>query len=223
VDEGVVRAAALISTVLACYCWVPYVRSVLRGDTRPHRLSWTVFLMMDAMVVGAQVLAGGRLSVLVSAVGFLFAAVITALAFWTHPAGPPPKNGLADWTLFAGAVVAMGAWALTRSNTLAVWLTVAVDLFATAMIVMKVHREPGSEAVKPWAIGTAAYAFSCITLASVHPGILYVRPVYGLVADAALVGVLVLAGRGHRSSIGSMDRESDRGGLRTGAEHANAV
>jgi hypothetical protein len=55
------------------------------------------------------------------------------------------------------------------------------------MIILKLRRQPKSEAPGPWVIGTIAYVFTCLSLVNTSFGVLYVRPIYGLVCDAALV------------------------------------
>lgn len=59
--------AGVLSTVLAVYCTVPYIRSILAGRTKPHQFSWLVFTIMNGIVTVAQFLEGGTTSVLISA------------------------------------------------------------------------------------------------------------------------------------------------------------
>jgi hypothetical protein len=172
-----------ISTALAIYSAVPYIRSVLNGKTKPDRLGWLVFTIMNGMVFFAQVFSGGRSSTLVSLAFFVFSLTVFLLTFIKGTTSSTQTTKL----LFAFALITMIIWALTRNNDIAIWLTVLIDLFATAIIILKTRRHPGTENVESWAIGTLAYVFSCITLYHVPLGILYVRPIYGLVLDAALV------------------------------------
>lgn len=96
----------------------------------------------------------------------------------------------------------MQIWALTKSNVIAIWLTVVIDVFATAMILLKVRQEPGSESAEPWLLGTIAYVFSCITLIGTPASALYVRPIYGLITDAVIVGMIVLVTKTRRLQSG---------------------
>ncbi|HET9174053.1 MAG TPA: hypothetical protein VFN56_02090 [Candidatus Saccharimonadales bacterium] len=175
-----------VSTGLAIYSGYPYIKSVLDGKTRPHRLGWLVFTIMNGMVFFAQYFAGGRESTLISLAFFVYSLVIFILSFSKGDS----KTSPADWYLFTFALVAMVTWAITKSNDIAIWLTVFIDLAATTMIILKVRVKPDSEAPYPWLIGTIAYIFSCLTLYHVPVSILYVRPVYGLVCDAAIVGFI---------------------------------
>jgi hypothetical protein len=178
--------AAVLSTVLAIYSGIPYIRAVLNGKTKPHQLSWLVFTIMNSMVFLAQYLAGGRSSTLISLTFAIYSFIIFILSF---SKGTRNTSRL-DKLLFTFALVAMVIWVLTRSNEIAIVLTLLIDLAATTMIILKVRVHPNSEAPFSWLIGTIAYVFSCITLINVHPGILYVRPIYGLLCDGALTGFI---------------------------------
>lgn len=175
--------AGTISTVLAIYSAVPYIRSVMNGKTKPDRLGWLVFTIMNGMVFFAQFFSGGRSSTLVSLAFFLFSATVFLLSFLKGTTSSTKTTKL----LFVFAMITMIIWALTKNNDIAIWLTVLIDLFATAIIILKTRKHPGTENVESWVIGTLAYVFSCIALYQVPIGILYVRPIYGLVLDTALV------------------------------------
>lgn len=183
---SIIGIAAAISTLLALYCGYPYIKSVLNGKTHPHQLSWLVFTIMNGMVFFAQYLAGGRVSTLISLTFFVYSLITFVLSL----SRGTRNTSRADKGLFLFAVLAMIAWVVTRSNVLAIWLTLLIDLAATSMIILKVRKQPDSEDPEAWFFGALAYVFACITLFSVHFGILWVRPIYGLVCDAGLVGFI---------------------------------
>lgn len=179
---SLIGIAGIISTVLAVCAGVPYIRSILNGKTKPHRLGWLVFTTLNGMVFFAQYLAGGRISTLVSLIFFIFSIVIFGLSIKRGTS----KTSKADRYLFIFAMIAIVAWGISRNNELAIWLTLLIDVAATSMIILKIRKLPDSEAPLPWAIGGFAFVFSCITLIDVTPGILYVRPIYGLASQAVV-------------------------------------
>lgn len=182
----IIELAGIVSTLLAVISGIPYIDAVLKGRTRPHQLGWLVFTIMNGMVFFAQYLAGGRISTLISLTFFVYSVIIFLLSF----SRGSKETSNSDKYLFVLALLAMFAWAITRNNDLAIWLTLIIDISATAMIILKVRISPDSEDPFPWLLGTIAYGFSCITLLGVNFGILYVRPIYGLVCDGVLVGAI---------------------------------
>lgn len=175
--------AAFLSTAIAIYCTIPYIISVLRRKTKPHQLSWLVFVIMNGIVLFSQYFSGARESVLISLTFFIGSFLVLLLSI---------KYGVRDtskWdkALFGFALATIVIWYLTRSNEVAIWLTLLIDVFATSMIILKVKSEPHSEDPYPWALAGIAYVFTLFTLVGHQIDILYVRPTYGLVCDAVLV------------------------------------
>lgn len=174
---------SVLSTVLGLYSVVPYVRAIRQGKTHPHQFSWLIFTLMSGITVLSQLLEGARASVIIFAVFFVNQLIILLFSFKYGVRG----TSRFDRILFAAAILTIVLWALTRSNELAIWLTVLIDIFATSMTVLKIRHHPSSEAVFPWVTATLACVFNCLTLVTVPFGILYVRPVYALLSEAVVV------------------------------------
>lgn len=178
-----VNIAAFFSTALAIYSIFPYIQAILTKKTKPHQFTWLVFFIMNGIVFFSQYFAGARASVLISLTFFIGSFFIFLLSI---------KFGIRDSSkldklLFIFALSTIGLWLLTKNNSVAIWLTILIDLSATTMMVLKVKSQPDSEDPFPWIIGAAAYVFTCLTLTGKPISILYVRPIYGLVVDALLV------------------------------------
>jgi len=180
--------SGIVAAILGAYSTIPYVIAILKKKTRPHQLSWLVFTIMNGIVFFSQFFAGARLSVIITAIFFVGSILIflLSLKYGTR------KSSRWDKTLFGIAIVTIAVWYLTRNNDLAIWLTVIIDLAASTMIIFKLRTQPDSESAQPWIIATVAYIFTCISLMGTPFGILYVRPLYGLVCDAALVFFIFL-------------------------------
>ncbi len=165
-----------VSTFLAIIGTIPYVRSILRGQTRPHQFSWLVFCIMNGLVFVTQFLEGARQSTLISLVFFVTTFIVFVLSFFKGSRNTSPF----DKFLFAAALFTVALWLLTENNVLAIWLTVIIDICATTMTLLKIKVEPHSEDPTPWTISTVAFVFTCLTLAGKPVSVLYVRPFYGL-------------------------------------------
>jgi hypothetical protein len=139
----------------------------------------------------SQFLAGGRQSVLIALVFFISSTAdfVLSLKYGTR------NTSRWDRLLFGSALLTIVIWILTQSNVAAIWLTVLIDIAATAMIIFKIKAHPNSEDPYPWAILTVAHTFTCLTLFNKPFGILYVRPYYGLASGAAVVAAIWLSRR----------------------------
>ncbi|HSW78252.1 MAG TPA: hypothetical protein VLG36_05630 [Candidatus Chromulinivoraceae bacterium] len=176
------KIAGFISTAVAAYCIIPYVLAILNGKTKPHQLSWLVSAIMNGIAFLSQYLSGGRLSTLVSLIFFAGSFIILLLSL---------KYGVRntskwDKLLFGFALLTIAIWFTTHSNDIAIWLTLLIDIFGTSMVALKVKSEPHSEDPFPWTLAAVAYIFSLLSLAGQPLGILYVRPIYGLICNLTL-------------------------------------
>lgn len=183
------NVAAFLSTAIAIYCTIPYIVAILRGKTKPHQLSWLVFVIMNGIVLFSQYFEGGRQSILI-ALTFFIGSLIVFLLSWKYGTRDTSRW---DRLLFIFALATVVLWLLTRSNAFAIWLTVLIDFAATTMMILKVRSEPFSEEPLPWFLAIVAYVFSCLSLTGSHDYILYVRPVFGgFVCDGALLLAILL-------------------------------
>lgn len=177
---------AFLSTAFAIFSAVPYIQAILKKKTKPHQFTWLVFFIMNGIVFFSQYLAGGRASVLISFTFFIasFFIFLLSLKFGVR------DSSKFDKLLFVFALSTVGIWLLTKNNSIAIWLTILIDLSATTMMVLKIQSDPNSEEPFPWLIGAVAYVFTSLTLIGQPLSILYVRPLYGLFIDAAIVAFI---------------------------------
>ncbi len=190
--------AAFLSTAIAIYCTIPYIRAILKGKTKPHQLSWLVFVIMNGIILFSQYFEGGRQSILIALTFFIGSVIVLLLSF---------KYGTRDtskWDklLFGFALATIALWLVTRSNAFAIWLTVLIDVAATTMMILKVRAEPHTEDPLPWFLAIVAYVFSCLSLIGSSDYILYVRPIFG---GFVCNGALLLAILYYRKSKNKVD------------------
>jgi hypothetical protein len=179
---------AFLSTAIALYCVIPYVQTILNKKTQPHQFTWLVFLIMNGMVFISQYLAGARDSVWISLIFFVASCIIFVLSLKYGIRG----TSKFDTFLFCFALFAIMVWLLSKNNSYAIWLTVVIDLCATAMMMLKIWKNPYTEEPLPWLLGAVAYVFTCLTLLGQPVTILFVRPMYGLLIDSLLVAFIHL-------------------------------
>jgi hypothetical protein len=172
-----------MSVVLAVFCGIPYLRSILNGKTKPHQFSWLIFVIMNAIVALSQYLKGARASVLISLVFLVFSSIILFLSFEYGTR----NTSKFDKILFGLSLFTIVAWIVTKNPSVAIWLSVLIDIFATTMIILKIKAEPHSEAAYAWGVGAAAFVFSSLSLVDKRPSVLYVRPIYGFLSDIAVL------------------------------------
>lgn len=181
--QTIAAVAGVLSVVLALYASIPYILSTIRGKTKPHQLTWIVFAILGTILTISQFMEGARASIMISVAFVISDLIIIALAF---------KYGVRntsryDKLLFSLCLAAIAAWVITQNNVLAILLVVLIDTLAVAMMILKIKAHPDSEAVFPWVVASAAWAFGCLALANTKFGIVYVWPFYVLLSDLVIV------------------------------------
>lgn len=195
--EIIVDVSGAISMVLAIGSSVPYIVSILNGRTKPHQMTWLVFTIMNGIILISQYAKGARASILISLVFFISTIIDFLLSLRYGVRNTSRWDGL----LFAFSLLTIVAWVLSNDPSVAIWLTVVIDVFATTMMILKIKAQPASEAVLPWLTGAIAFIFSTISLADKPFGILYVRPIYGFISDLAVVAAVYFYARNSKRVI----------------------
>jgi energy-converting hydrogenase Eha subunit E len=75
-----VVVCGILSVLIGGYVGIPYIRSILNGKTKPHQFTWLIFMIVNGTVALSQFIAGGRLSVLVYVLYFVYALVYFVLS-----------------------------------------------------------------------------------------------------------------------------------------------
>ena len=120
--KELLAAAAIVLTFVA---FVPYVRSILAGQTKPHAFSWIVWGLGTFVVFLAQLADHGGLGAWPTGVSGLITAGIAVLAYRGRADTSITK---VDWAFLAIALAALPCWLLTSNPLVAVVLLTGMDL-----------------------------------------------------------------------------------------------
>lgn len=180
-----------------------YVRSAIR-EAEPQMVSWLAWTAL--LVIGAcSSLADGQVpaAVYVLACAAMCAAVVVLVirrGTW--------RPGPFGWACLAGATAGLVLLVFARAPSLAVAVTVAVDLIAYLPTIRHAWQEPGEE---PWAAYAlfAAGAALALAVADLHVFAAVAYPLYLLIADTGVAVVIVA--RRQRTGLRLRRRGSSRG------------
>lgn len=195
----------ILAAVIVIVGTIPYLRDVLRGSTRPARSTWTlltILLVLDLLVqhdigVGwAIALTAGE----VLATGSVF---ILALKYGV---GGLDKADLVSYALW---VIMVGCWLLLDRPLLALHFGVAADLVSMIPTFIKSWRQPTEESKSVFVTSSVAGFFGL--LAAVNFGYENILlPLYLVLVNAAVVGLLLLAEAQHKQAKAHLyDRYDD--------------
>lgn len=183
-------AFGIASGILQVIAIVPYLRDVLGGTTRPHRGAWTIWTVLSVIVLASQWADGATWSLLVVAAQ-AGGCVVTLVLSFRRGVGGTSRIGL---LLLGIAGLGVVAWQQTDDPTLATCAVVAADLIGVGLMLPKTYRDPDSETAAAYAIGVCA-AFLGLSATGFTAPSLMLYPLYLVIADSALVGMILLRRR----------------------------
>jgi hypothetical protein len=141
-------AAAAILITIAMY--VPYVRSVHEGRTKPHVFSWATWALGTFIVFFAQLADRGGSGAWPIGVSGLVTLYIAVLAYRKRADTAINRT---DWAFLAIAVGALSCWLLTSDPLVAVVLLTGVELAGFGPTFRSAFAHPREERIGFFCLG----------------------------------------------------------------------
>jgi hypothetical protein len=173
----------IISTVI-------YVRSIVRGETKPHRVTYGLFVAITGLVLGS--LAAGRdtSGVWLALAAFVQVAIIFALSVKFGMGGKEPFDITCTVLCSMGVIL----WLATGESLIGLFAGITADFLALLPAMRKMWRYPHTETWVFYAIDVLASV--SILAAGPYGWRAFLYPLYlGLVNSACAVIIV------HRRSI----------------------
>ena len=160
---------AWLTIALTFVAFYPYVRSILRGQTRPHAFSWVIWGLTTCIAFAAQVAGGGGAGAWPTGISGLVTFYVAYQAYRAHSLAHGTRSSthgaqslarrtqstgvlaylrslpMSDWGFLAAALLALPAWWFTTDPWWAVVILTTVDLIGFGPTVRKGFAEPHEE------------------------------------------------------------------------------
>lgn len=157
-SKEVFGAIALILTFVA---FAPYIRSILREETRPHVFSWFIWGAGTGVVFFAQLLDGGGIGAWVIGVSGLISVSVAVIA-WLKSADTSIVK--IDWLFLILAGSALPLWFFTETALSAVIILTLVDLLGFGPSIRKAYDLPHEENATFFGVGAIRNVFVVLAL-----------------------------------------------------------
>ena len=131
-----------LATTLTIIGFFPYIRSIMKKETKPHVFSWIIWGLTTCLVFAAQLTAGGGIGSWPTGFSGLLSLYIAALAYMHKSDIHINKT---DWLCLIGAFAAMGIWSLTADPFWAVLLLTIIDTLGFLPTLRKSYHDPFNE------------------------------------------------------------------------------
>lgn len=143
---------SVFAIALTFAAFAPYIRTIIRGTTKPHVFSWLIWGTTTFLVFLAQLEAKGG----VGAWPIGVSAVITIfIAFLAYAKRADITVTKIDWLFFLAALSSLPLWYLTSDPLWAVVILTTVDVLGFGPTVRKAYNFPHSESLLFFALFAA--------------------------------------------------------------------
>ena len=156
-----------VAAFLAIIQIIPYIRSILRGETKPSRTSYAIWLAVELVLVTSYFSVGATTTKWMYVIIFLNSLVLFLLSL---------KYGMkgfhkVDLVSIVFAVAAIVAWVSTDNPTLAVYLCTAASFFGYIPTERKSYSFPRTENKLSWGLYVFAAFLNVCALTTLSPEI----------------------------------------------------
>ncbi|HBR96583.1 MAG TPA: hypothetical protein DD979_04300 [Gammaproteobacteria bacterium] len=174
-----------VAIILTFVAFVPYIRAILAGVTKPHVFSWVIWGTTTMIVFFAQLDAKGGIGAWPIGISGAITMVIAILAF-VHRSDISITP--TDWLFFGAALASLPFWYFTSDPLWAVVVLTTVDLLGFGPTVRKAYDFPHDENLPFFVLFMARNA--CALLALEHYSLATV--LFPLAVGAACLCLLIM-------------------------------
>jgi hypothetical protein len=174
----------IIAGCISVLAFCPYLISILKGKTKPNRVTWWIWSLLGVLLFYSY-RASGATDTLWVPLSYMITPLITALL--------SIKYGVGGWTkfdlmcLFAAATSTL-VWFVSGSPSTAVLLYLCIDLFGILPTIRKTFFYPEQEDKLAWLLMVIANALN-IAAAGKFEFSIIVYPLYMLLCGCVILGL----------------------------------
>lgn len=133
---------SVVAIILTFIAFIPYIRSIQKGMTKPHVFSWVIWASVTFIVFLAQLSDKGGAGAWPIGVSGIITLYVALLAYQKKSDGMITHK---DWLFFTIAMSALPFWYFTSNPLWAVIILTSVDLAGFAPTFRKAYSQPHEE------------------------------------------------------------------------------
>ena len=174
----------LLSLFLAVVSYVPYVRSIFVGSTKPHAFTWLVWGTVMAIAFFAQLSGRAGAGSWATGLSAAFCLGIGILALFRGE----KHITRGDWMAFLTTFFAIPLWVVTSDPLWSVLLVTGIDAVAYYPTFRKSYAKPYEELASKYVLTVVRYLLSLLALEHFT----VVTSVYQVVSIFMEIGVVIM-------------------------------
>lgn len=177
----------ILSGVMAFIASIPYIVDIVKGNTKPQRMAWVIFITLSGISFFAQLAEGATNSLWFPAVLFLQSIIIFALTLKYGMGG----FGKPDIASLVAAILIMIIWWITKSPAVAIVCGVLVNTIGKILVAQKVYEYPSTEYLPTWVWSAVASLLAVVAVGSWN-WILMITPLQNAITVAIIAAIIYI-------------------------------
>ncbi|NYZ73506.1 hypothetical protein H0O00_00010 [Candidatus Micrarchaeota archaeon] len=173
----------IAAAVIATAAFIPYIRSVLKGKTRPNRATWFIWFVLGIIICASYWSVGARNTFWITLpVGTVLTALLSI------------KYGVGGWTPFdrmclLGAGFGLLLWWVSGIPFTALVIGILIDMIGYLPTMKKIWHDQGSEDRLTW---TMFFISSVLNVFALETWVFEIAifPLYVVVFNGAVMALL---------------------------------
>jgi len=151
-----------VSSIVGIACFIPYLRDIFRGTTKPHIYTWFIWATLQAIVAAAMWSSGAGVAIASSVIGAVLCGFIFVLSF---------KYGTKNITRFDtlclfGALITLSAYIFFHGPLFSVIAATLTDIIGTLPTVRKAYKESHTETASTYILSGISEVFALAAIAN---------------------------------------------------------
>lgn len=172
-----------------------YSKAILKGEAKPHRTTWFVFLLITTLTTASLLASGDTVAVWLAGATTLQSALVFILSI---------KYGMGGWSkidiaCLLIALLGIYLWKTTANPALALYTSIFADFVGLVPTLIKIYFHPDTEIFALYSLDALAGGLSLLALNSWMPKD-YAYPVYIMTINLLTCLLLVISRGGVRFS-----------------------
>ncbi len=180
------EAFGILALIIGVEAGLPYIYSVFRGSTKPHRVSWAIWDTLGLITLSSYLAKGAHWSALL-AVAAAFNNLVIFLISLKFGTGGASKI---DRIALALGIFGLLLWVLTKEAAFALLFAIFADSIATILTAHKAYKNPDSESGLSWSMAATASIFGFLAIQN-YSFWQIIYPLYAVIGGLSLAIITI--------------------------------
>lgn len=182
---GIIAGLLLMCTAFPAYVW-----AIIKGETKPDRVTWWVLSLSSGLLVVSYYMSGARETIWFP-IAYCVSFLVVAFLSLKYGAKGDTSLHVMDIGCLVAALITAVVWWFTQSAPIALFLFMGIELFGLIPTMYKSYKSPETEDRTAWIITTAASGLNILAITE-WSFIIAAYPVYVLITNSIVLFPLII-------------------------------